>query len=272
MKTNWFTTAAVCCALSVGTAFGLPCQGAQSAATTKHQSAKSKKTDAPANKDAQSENGGDPFTNNHYVLTGTLPMNGFHKGAPTVVVVDKGSHFTYVLQLQNNKIVRVYTASNDIGNADKPTPPGRYTVVRKQMYPKWIPPKTIKHAPVAPYNQTHKNPLGVAAIYLNKFDIDLHGTNEPNLIRKSTSHGCVRHSNGDILKLYGMINRGDVVYIVNKFRGKVLDRADFSKHGSKTKHVAQTDVTPSAEPSVTTDKHEHHKHTGELIYYYTIDT
>src|SRR5262249_24042879 len=147
-----------------------------------------------------------------------MRMNGYHSDAPTVVIVDKGSHFTYVLQNQNDQVVRVLTVSKAIGTADHPTPAGRYTVVRKKMYLKWIPPKTIKHKPVEPYNLTHDNPLGVAAIYLNKEDIDLHGTNTPALIRKSTSHGCVRHSNRDILQLFGMVKVGDVVYIVDRFR------------------------------------------------------
>ena len=170
-----------------------------------------------------------PFTNNHYVLTGNFPTNGYHKGVPVVVIVDKSSHFTHVLQLQGDRIVRILTLSNNIGSLDTPTPPGRYTVVETKMYPKWIPPKDIdpKQKPVPPYNETHKNPLGVAAIYLNKFMIDLHGTNEPKLIRKSSSHGCVRHSNSDILKLFAVVHKGDVVYIVNRFRGKVLVRTDF---------------------------------------------
>ena len=170
-----------------------------------------------------------PFVNGHYVLTGHLPVNGYHKGVPVVVIVDKGSHSTYALQLQNHKIFRILTVSNAVGDLDTPTPPGPYRVVQKRMFPRWVPPRSIdpKQKPVPPYNQTHKNPLGVAAIYLNKFEILLHGTNTPNQIRKSVSHGCVRHSNADIKRLYSIVNAGDRVYIVNKFRGKVLNRSDF---------------------------------------------
>ncbi len=66
-----------------------------------------------------------PFTNNHYVLTGSFPTNGYHKGVPVVVIVDKSSHFTHVLQLQGDRIVRILTLSNNIGALDTPTPPGR---------------------------------------------------------------------------------------------------------------------------------------------------
>ncbi len=170
-----------------------------------------------------------PFVNGHYVLTGDFPVNGYHKDAPVVVIVDKSSHFTYALQLQDHKIVRILTISNAVGSADRPTPTGPYFVTQKKMYPVWVPPTSIdpKQKRVPPYNQTHKNPLGVAAIDLSKFDIELHGTNYPGAIRKSVSHGCIRHSNPDILKLYAIVNRGDRVYIVNKFRGKVLNQSDF---------------------------------------------
>jgi len=237
-----------------------------------HQAKKSN-SEASEQKDAAStDERTSAFTNNHYVLTGTLPTNGFRKDDPTVFIVDKGSHRTYVLQEQDNRIVRVLTVSNAIGNADKPTPPGRYTIVNKKMYPQWVPPKTIKHKPVAPYNQTHENPLGVAAIYLNKFDIDLHGTNQPDAIRRSISHGCVRHSNSDILKLYSMASNGDVVYIVNHFRGKVLNQADFFAHRhnlSKNKHVASDQGAP--EP-VTKDENAKHRSNSVTVFWYTIDT
>lgn len=170
-----------------------------------------------------------PFINGHYVLGPTIKVNGYHPGEPVVVVVDKGSHFTHVLQLQKDTMARVLTISNAVGHSDTPSPPGRYRVASKTLDPKWVPPKSIdpKQKPVEPYSKTKKNPLGVAKINLNKFEVALHGTNAPRQIRKNVSHGCIRHSNKDILKLYGMVKPGTVVYIVNQWRGKVLSQADF---------------------------------------------
>jgi lipoprotein-anchoring transpeptidase ErfK/SrfK len=181
---------------------------------------------------------GTPFVHNHYVLTGSLKVNGYHPNDPTLVIVDKGSHSTYVLQLQNGEVTRVLTISNAIGSEEKPTPPGRYFVAIKKQFPTWIPPKTIdkKQTPVPPYNETHKNPLGVAAIYLDRDELALHGTNDPGEIRQSTSHGCVRHSNADISRLYGMVHKGDEVMIIRQFRGTVLNKSDFkSRHSKKAK-------------------------------------
>jgi lipoprotein-anchoring transpeptidase ErfK/SrfK len=183
-----------------------------------------------------------PFINGHYVLGPTMSTNGYHANQPVVVVVDKGSHLTNVLQLQQDEIVRTLTVSNAVGKGSTPTPPGRYKVASKEMYPIWTPPKDVdpQQRSVAPYNQTHKNPLGVARISLNKFDIALHGTNAPRLIRESVSHGCVRHSNQDIIKVYGLVKPGTVVYIVNRWRGKVINQQDFGiyPHRHSRRHVS----------------------------------
>ncbi len=176
-----------------------------------------------------------PFINGHYAMTGVMKTNGYRSDAPTVVVVDKGSHSTHIIQLQHlgrrDEIVRVMTVSNAIGTVDKPTPPGRYLVAMKKKYPVWVPTKEIdpKQKPVPPYNETHKNPLGVAAIYLDRDELALHGTNDPKAIRKSASHGCVRHSNADISRIFGMVKKNTPVYIVREFRGTVLNRSDFIK-------------------------------------------
>lgn len=170
-----------------------------------------------------------PFIRGNYVLTGYLPVRRYNSKAPTVVIVDKGSHFTHTLQLQERKIVRTYSMSNAIGKGATPSHPGRYIVSRKKKLPTWTPPTSIdpKQKRIGPYNQNRKNPLGVAAIYLNKFGILLHGTNNPDSIRNNISHGCVRHSNSDISRLYGMVDKGDVVYIVNRMRGHVVRARDF---------------------------------------------
>ena len=163
------------------------------------------------------------------MLGESIEINGYHSNQPVVVIVDKGSHFTYVLQLQGDKIVRILKVSDAIGNDASPTPPGRYYVASRTLEPEWVPPKSIDpdQKPVAPYNETHKNPLGVAILMLNKYDIALHGTNTPNQIRKSISHGCVRHSNNDMFKLYSVVKQGSIVYIVNQWRGTVLNQKDF---------------------------------------------
>lgn len=170
-----------------------------------------------------------PFIRGNYVIRTPLKTAPYKSTAPTVLVVDKSSHFTHVLQLQNNNVVRVYSMSNSIGKDDAPTPVGRYKIVRKLKWPSWIPPKTIdpKQKAIHPYNKDRKNPLGVAALFLDRNELLLHGTNDPKSMRKDVSHGCVRHSNSDISRLYGMVRQGTTVYITNRLNGQVVKRADF---------------------------------------------
>jgi lipoprotein-anchoring transpeptidase ErfK/SrfK len=178
-----------------------------------------------------------PFVNGHYVLGPTIRINGYHSFEPVVVIVDLSSHYTHVLQLQKDDLVRLTSISNSIGKGATPTPPGRYLVVKKELNPKWIPTKSIdpKQKPVEPYIKDKRNGLGVAKINLNKFDIALHGTNAPTKIRQDVSHGCIRHSNKDIMRLYGLVKRGTVVYIVKQWSGKVLNEQDFVKKPAKSK-------------------------------------
>lgn len=241
MKNTSLVAAVVSCLVSFGQVFTAPQALAATPLANKAgnkapgQTASKAASKTAAKSATRKANMQYPFINGHYALTGVMKTNGYRSDAPTVVLVDKGSHSTHILQLQHlgnkDEIVRVMTVSNAIGNEDKPTPPGRYLVTMKKKYPVWIPTKEIdpKQKPVPPYNETHKNPLGVAAIYLNKYELALHGTNDPKAIRKSVSHGCIRHSNSDISRIFGMVKRNTPVYIVRQFRGTVLNRSDFIK-------------------------------------------
>jgi lipoprotein-anchoring transpeptidase ErfK/SrfK len=58
-----------------------------------------------------------------------------------------------------------------------------------------------------------RNPVGVMWIALNKKGIGIHGTNEPGSIGHATSHGCVRLTNWDVVRLAPKIKSGDSVSI-----------------------------------------------------------
>lgn len=57
------------------------------------------------------------------------------------------------------------------------------------------------------------NPVGVVWIALNKKGIGMHGTNDPDSIGRSASHGCIRLANWDIVKLAEMVKRGTNVEV-----------------------------------------------------------
>ncbi|HSI11279.1 MAG TPA: L,D-transpeptidase [Chthoniobacter sp.] len=52
------------------------------------------------------------------------------------------------------------------------------------------------------------NPVGVVWIALNKKGIGIHGTNDPDSIGRSASHGCIRLANWDIVKLAAIVKAG----------------------------------------------------------------
>lgn len=45
---------------------------------------------------------------------------------------------------------------------------------------------------------------------------ELHGTNVPNQLGGNVSHGCVRHANEDIVKIYNALSVGELVAIVDR--------------------------------------------------------
>lgn len=57
------------------------------------------------------------------------------------------------------------------------------------------------------------SPVGVVWMGLNRRGIGLHGTNAPETIGRSASHGCVRLSNWDAIKLTRLISAGSTVII-----------------------------------------------------------
>jgi lipoprotein-anchoring transpeptidase ErfK/SrfK len=52
------------------------------------------------------------------------------------------------------------------------------------------------------------NPVGLAWIDLSREHYGLHGTPEPTTIGRSESHGCVRLTNWDVIRLAGMVKPG----------------------------------------------------------------
>ena len=57
------------------------------------------------------------------------------------------------------------------------------------------------------------NPGGVMWIALNKKGIGIHGTDSPDTIGRSASHGCIRLANWDVVRLAEMVKAGVAVSI-----------------------------------------------------------
>ncbi len=144
----------------------------------------------------------------------------------SVVVVDKTHHRTHILQMNNGRVEEVLNTPDATGKGPKMTPEGRFHIIGKEQHPTWYPPPSIGGSPVGP---GPRNPLGVAKIRTDAGGglILMHGTNRPDQIGTNASHGCIRHQNADIMKIYPLVERGDAVYIVKDFNGTNVRLEDF---------------------------------------------
>ncbi len=77
------------------------------------------------------------------------------------------------------------------------------------------------------------NPLGPAKVRLadssGKWtNIEMHGTNTDSSIGRNASHGCVRHHNGDIEKMFPFLRIGTPVYITENYNpAQLIKSTDF---------------------------------------------
>ena len=104
------------------------------------------------------------------------------------------------------------------GSTAIPTPKGEWHIVAKTLLPEFRWDKsvlmtgkrssTFYQLPPGP-----NNPVGITWIALNKPGIGMHGTADPDSIGRSASHGCIRLSNWDAFKVFGMVAPGTKVII-----------------------------------------------------------
>jgi lipoprotein-anchoring transpeptidase ErfK/SrfK len=133
---------------------------------------------------------------------------------PIVVKVDTKTNMLGVFD--NDKMIAAYPVT--IGSAHTESPIGEWKVRHIAKMPTFRYDKEmLEHGersgnfhllPPGP-----RNPVGVMWIALNKKGIGIHGTNEPDSIGRSASHGCIRLANWDVVRLATKIKSGDSVSI-----------------------------------------------------------
>jgi lipoprotein-anchoring transpeptidase ErfK/SrfK len=127
-----------------------------------------------------------------------------------VVTVSKKSS---ALTVQDSSGKTIFYAPVTTGSAHDPLPVGQWKVNGTQFTP------TFNYNPelfwdAEPAHAKAKlppgpnNPVGVVWIDLSKEHYGIHGTPEPSAIGRTESHGCVRLTNWDALKLAGMVKPG----------------------------------------------------------------
>ena len=102
---------------------------------------------------------------------------------------------------------------------DFSTPRGVFQVKYKEENPTWIAPDWYfieNNLPIPPREDRRRyfpGGLGAAAVYIGR-DLAIHGTDKPELLGQRVSHGCIRLSNRDALRLYHNVQVGTEVVIV----------------------------------------------------------
>lgn len=104
------------------------------------------------------------------------------------------------------------------GSGHTATPPGTWRILGICQMPTFRWDKSVLEYGVRSSNYYNlpigpNNPVGVMWIGLNKPGIGIHGTNQPQSIGRSASHGCMRTANWDVVRLVKLITKGMTVVI-----------------------------------------------------------
>lgn len=87
----------------------------------------------------------------------------------------------------------------------------------KYLHPDWSPPADVKRdnprLPNLIPGGSPRNPMGVAALTLNRGQYAIHGTNRPGSVGTFASYGCIRMYNHDIADLFGRVSVGTTVVV-----------------------------------------------------------
>lgn len=110
----------------------------------------------------------------------------------------------------------IYFAPVTSGSEHDPLPLGQWKVVGISRAPVFhYNPKLFWDAKATDRKTTvpagPNNPVGVVWIDLSKEHYGIHGTPEPKMIGKTTSHGCVRLTNWDAVRVASLVSRGTPV-------------------------------------------------------------
>ena len=101
------------------------------------------------------------------------------------------------------------------------TPSGTMYVQYKEQNPTWFIPDwwfIENRRPVPPQGSPERRQeggLGAAAVYLGN-ELAIHGTDKPELLGRRVSHGCIRLSNENALRLFHNVQIGTPVVIVGE--------------------------------------------------------
>ena len=146
------------------------------------------------------------------LVTNTLEPKVGADAVAKVILVRTGENMLYLYE--NGRIAKSWPVAT--GTAQFPTPTGTWRVVQKLVNPTWINPGSAWARNMPPkIGPGPNNPLGTRALALNASGILIHATSDRSSIGFSASHGCIRMNEEDEMDLFGRVDAGTMVAIVN---------------------------------------------------------
>ncbi|RYD60741.1 MAG: L,D-transpeptidase [Verrucomicrobiaceae bacterium] len=156
----------------------------------------------------------EPFKIEELPKQGNLPDRPEYKHR--VIQINRAEK---MLELKDGeKLIASVPITPGSGSGSTQTPPGKWKILGIAAMPnfRWdegvlnhgVRTETFHLLPPGP-----NNPVGVLWIGLNKPGIGIHGTNSPQTIGRSASHGCMRVANWDVIRLSKLITKGMKVVI-----------------------------------------------------------
>ena len=127
-----------------------------------------------------------------------------------VIVIRRGAN---KLSLYNGmKLRRTFGIAT--GQAQYPTPLGRFHIIVKWLDPWWYPPSSDWAKDAKPIPPGPGNPLGTRWMGISAPAVGIHGTPDAASIGYSASHGCIRMLIPDAEWLFQQVEIGTPVFIV----------------------------------------------------------
>ncbi|HEY6605359.1 MAG TPA: L,D-transpeptidase [Gaiellaceae bacterium] len=127
-----------------------------------------------------------------------------------VIVIRRSSNHLYLYR--GMRFWRLFAVAT--GQAQYPTPLGRFSVMVKWRNPWWYPPNSAWAAGQKPIPPGPDNPLGTRWMGLSAPGVGIHGTPSDTSIGYSVSHGCIRMRISEAEWLFNHIDVGTTVFIV----------------------------------------------------------
>jgi L,D-transpeptidase catalytic domain len=142
--------------------------------------------------------------------------------------------------IEDGQVKEIYPVA--VGKQSTPSPTGSFHIVVRVVDPTYYHEgKVIAPGP--------GNPLGDRWMGLDRKGYGIHGTNAPQSIGKSASHGCIRMAKRDLEELFSLVKVGDEVEIRSE-----RDDETAAIFGSASPTTTQTTVAIAENAAATSDE------------------